>query len=147
DQRSRSPRQETGMSLTTRWLPLLAASMVMVIPARKARASDLEVCDASYEAAQTLRDAKKLLTARAQLRLCSRAACPAFMVKECTGWLGELESRIPSIVLVASDADGAPLPNVTVTVDGGSARRVDGTAWEVDPGQHSFTFATPDGAR
>jgi hypothetical protein len=130
-----------------RWkAPLLTLAMLAVT--RPVDANETDVCDAAYEAAQSMRDAKKLMAARDQLRACSSATCPAFMVKECTGWLSEVEPRIPSIVLVASDGNGAPLPNVKVAIDGATAsRNVDGTAWEVDPGQHSFAFTLADGTR
>jgi hypothetical protein len=107
-----------------------------------------KVCDASYDQAQTFRDAKKLLEARDQLRVCAGATCSASVVKECTTWLSEIEPRIPSVQLVATDASGAVLPNVTATVDASPVpRNVDGTSWDVDPGQHTFTVTGPDGAK
>jgi hypothetical protein len=67
------------------------------------------------------------------------------MVKDCTTWLGEVESRIPTVLLVATDATGGAHADVTVSIDGASARKLDGTSWEVDPGQHTFTFHLADG--
>jgi hypothetical protein len=128
-------------------VPLLASIFVAPLIASTANANDLKSCDAAYDQAQTLRDARKLLSARGQLLVCARATCPAFMVKDCTTWLGEMESRIPSVVLVALDAAGAALPNVSAAMDGAAARKLDGTSWDLDPGQHTFTFLLPDGTK
>ncbi len=133
------------MRITT---PMVMLTLFAALPARTAHATDNKVCDAAYEQAQTARDARKLTVARVQLRVCARPKCPAFMVKDCTGWLAEVESRIPSVVLIALDATGAVLPDVSVSMDGAATlHKVDGTAWEVDPGRHTFTFVLPDGIK
>jgi hypothetical protein len=124
-----------------------ALALLGTLLASTAHATDLKTCDAAYDQAQTLRDARKLASARGPLLLCARATCPAFMAKDCTTWLGEIESRIPSVVLVALDAAGAAVPNVAAAMDGATARKLDGTSWDVDPGQHTFTFILPDGAK
>jgi hypothetical protein len=125
---------------------ILALTLLAALPASTARASDARVCDGAYDQAQTLRDAKKLVASRDQLRVCASAACPAFMVKDCTAWLGEIEPRIPSVVLIARDAAGGVLPNVAVSMDAGARSfKLDGTSSEVDPGRHTFTFVAPDG--
>lgn len=126
-----------------------ASALLLLAPllASTAHANDLKTCDAAYDQAQTLRDARRLVSARAQLLACARATCPAFIAKDCTTWLGEIEPRIPSVVLVALDAAGAALPNVSATMDGAAARKLDGTSWDVDPGQHTFTFVLPDGTK
>ena len=125
----------------------LAPFAVAFLLASTARASDLKTCDAAYDEAQTLRDARKLASARDALLVCARATCPAFMAKDCRTWLGEVEPRIPSVVLVALDATGVAVPNVSAAIDGAAARKLDGTSWDVDPGQHTFTFVLPDGTR
>jgi hypothetical protein len=127
--------------------PLIASFFLVLLIASTAHASDLKTCDTAYEQAQTLRDARKLASARGQLLVCARAPCPGFMAKDCTAWLGEIEPRIPSVVLVALDAAGAALPNVSAAMDGAAARKLDGTSWDIDPGQHTFTFILPDGTR
>jgi hypothetical protein len=132
-----------------RWFPavvLRLAGLAALLGASAAHAD--ATCDTAYDQAQTFRDAKKLLEAREQLRACARATCPASVVKECTNWLSEIEARIPSVLLVATDAKGAALPNVSVTVDGAATpRSVDGTSWEMNAGQHTFTFQLPDGTK
>jgi len=124
-------------------IALLAASA-----SSTARAGDREACEAAFEQAQTLRDARKLIAARDQLRVCARAECPARMAQDCTSWVAEIDPRIPSVVVVATDGSGAALPEgVAVSVDHGVARNVDGTAWDMDPGPHTFTWAAADGTK
>ncbi len=70
------------------------------------------------------------------------------MVKDCTAWLAEVESRIPSVVAVAEDSTGVASPRAMVSIDGTpTSRPVDGTSWELDPGPHTFTFVFPDGTK
>lgn len=124
------------------------AALAATLGASTAQANDTETCDAAYEKAQALRDAKKLTGARDELQVCARTKCPAFMVKDCTAWLSEIEPRIPSVIVVVTDATGSVLPNQAVTLDRGvAARKVDGTSWDVDPGEHTFTVVAPDGTK
>ena len=125
---------------------MVALALIATMVPSPASANDSQACDAAYDRAQTLRDLKKLVAAREQLRKCGRATCASFMVKDCTTWLRDVEGRIPSVVLSATDGLGAPSPNVRVTVDhAGPARRLDGTSWDLDPGEHTFTFLAEDG--
>jgi hypothetical protein len=113
-----------------------------------ARAGEREACEAAFEQAQTFRDARKLIAAREQLRLCARAECPVRMAQDCTTWVAEIEPRIPSVVVVATDRAGAVLTDgVGVSVDHAAARNVDGTAWDIDPGPHTFTWVAADGTK
>jgi hypothetical protein len=120
--------------------------LLVAVSASEARASNTQACDAAYEKAQALRDAKKLLASREPLRACANAACPGFMVKDCTAWLSDVETRIPSVVVVASDQTGAPLPNVALTIDGAPSP-LDGTSVELEPGRHMFSFIALDGRK
>jgi hypothetical protein len=107
-----------------------------------------KVCTDAYAEAQTLRDAHKLKEARDQLRLCSQSTCTAFIVKDCTSWLLDIEDRVPSVVFSAKDGRGQPLTNVTVAMDGAPvAQKLDGKSIEVDPGMHAFTFVASDGTK
>jgi hypothetical protein len=125
----------------------LAIGLFALFRVAEARAADNRSCDAAYDEAQTLRDAQKLTAAREQLRICGRSSCPGSMVKDCTAWLAEIEPRIPSVVLVANDATGSVVPDVTVSVDGAAPRKVDGISWDVDPGHHTLAFVAPDGRK
>src|ERR1700733_12916639 len=76
-------------------------------------ADDKSVCTDAYVAAQTLRNAHRLVEAREQLRVCARQECSANMrgqmIADCTSWLTEVESSMPSIVLGAKDAAGGDM--------------------------------------
>lgn len=94
---------------------------------------------------QELRREHKLSEAREQLRTCANPACPAMLRDDCTKRLDELERAQPSIVFDAKDGSGRDLSAVKVTVDGRPlAERLDGTALQVDPGEHVFVFTASD---
>jgi hypothetical protein len=113
-----------------------------------ARADDKKVCAGAYAQAQSLRDDHKLVEARQQLRLCSQPTCKAFIVKDCTSWLLDVDSRVPSVVLSAKDAQGNGLTDVSVSMDGAPlTKKLDGDSIEVDPGAHTFTFTAADGTK
>jgi len=129
-----------------RWQALLVAVAVASIAATSA-AADTKTCDAAYDKAQTLRDAKKFVEAREPLRVCARVGCPAFMRKDCAAWIAEAEPLIPGVVVVATDASGAVLADAVASIDGGAGRPLDGTSWDVDPGRHTFAVTRPGGAQ
>src|SRR5580704_5018677 len=78
-------------------------------------ADEKQACSDAYQLAQTLRDQHKLVKAREQLRVCAAATCPGFISKECTGWLKDVDARVPSVVLTAKDAAGADVTDARVT--------------------------------
>ena len=103
--------------------------------------ADGNACADAYSRAQELRSKRKLISAREALRVCSQTTCPAFIVKDCTTWLDEVQSSLPSVVPVATDGQGNDLPGVRVSMDGQVLlENSDGRSVEVDPGQHTFTF-------
>jgi hypothetical protein len=100
-----------------------------------------EACAAAYEAAQELRKSAKLLRAQEALEKCAEKSCGNFMHRECTEWLEQLQQDLPSVILSAKDAAGAPLENVEVSVDGVPfTSALNGTAVLVDPGLREFRF-------
>ncbi|HRG96747.1 MAG TPA: hypothetical protein PLR99_10880 [Polyangiaceae bacterium] len=117
----------------------LAASFVPR-PAVAAGPSPKAACLAAYEDAQRLRLASKLVAAREQLRVCRADVCPALVRNECEKWLGEVAESLPSVVLSARDPSGRDLLDVTVSVDGARVPALDGKAFDVDPGSHTFRF-------
>jgi hypothetical protein len=63
---------------------------------------------------------------------------------DCTKRLDELENAQPAIVFDAKDASGRDVSLVQVTLDGHPiTERLDGTALQVDPGEHVFVFTAP----
>ncbi len=124
-------------------------ALVTMLPAT-ARADDTTTCNAAYEDADSFvrTGGAKLLDARDKLRICARPSCKAWMVKECTKSLSDVETRIPSVVFVAKDAAGHDVVDVTVTTDEKTvATRLDGHAVEIGPGERVFTFVHTDGRR
>ncbi len=98
-------------------------------------------CADAYGRAQELRSKRKLIGARDALRVCSQQTCPAFIVKDCTSWLDEVQASLPSVVPVATDAQGNDLAGVKVSMDGEVLfESSDGRSVDVDPGRHTFTF-------
>lgn len=105
-----------------------------------AAADDKTACVTSYSSAQDLRVAGNLVDAERQLRLCAGATCPTFITRECTKWLDEVSSSIPTIVVSATDG-GHDVTEVSVTVDGAPViERLDGRAVAMNPGLHVFVY-------
>jgi hypothetical protein len=116
-------------------------------PALADRAHSAECSDA-YTRAQTLRRDRKLIDARDALRICAQPTCKDFIVKDCSTWLDQVQSSLPTVVPVATDADGNNLPGVRVSMDGHVLLdAIDGRSIEVDPGTHTFSFQALDGTR
>jgi hypothetical protein len=100
-----------------------------------------EACVAAYEAGQELRKAAKLLRAQEALETCAQQSCGNFVHRECTAWLEQLQQALPSVILSAKDAAGAPLDNVEVSLDGEPlTAALNGAAIALDPGLREFRF-------
>jgi len=125
-------------------LPLAAQSLVLLAaPGAGAAKGNAAACTAADDSAVELMSQQKLGDARAQLKICAGQGCPAGVRTECQGLAAQVDAAMPTIVFSATDASGGELHAVKVTVDGRLlAESLDGTALEVDPGEHSFSFAT-----
>jgi len=100
-----------------------------------------DACVASFDSAQKLRSAAKLLDARRELRVCSRVECPRLVQPLCMGWLEQVEAAIPSIVITVKDEQGNDTTAAKVVLDGQlAAQRVGPSPLEVDPGEHVARF-------
>jgi hypothetical protein len=105
-------------------------------------------CADGYTRGQILRNAGKLIQARDAFRTCAQPSCKAFIVKDCTLWLDQVQASVPTIVPVATDDAGNVLPAVKVSIDGAVVLDPsDGRAVEVNPGSHTLTFEAPDSAK
>jgi hypothetical protein len=103
-------------------------------------------CIKSYEEAQRLRGASRLLAARRELVAC-RQTCPASLEGDCTQWLEDTERRLATIVVVARSAEGSEVDGVAVLQDEERvADRLDGRPLSVDPGLHRLRFSTSGGS-
>jgi hypothetical protein len=127
-------------SLTSGSASLLAAWVLLASAGASADVTKDECVDANARA-QPLRRAGKLRAAREQLETCMDRSCPRIVRDDCMQRLGELERAQPTVVFEAKDAAGHEVGHVRVSMDGRPlADRFDGTALEVDPGEHEFTF-------
>lgn len=109
------------------------------------RARAESVCEDDHLRAQRARADGHLVEATEALLRCSAKPCPNLVQQDCTTWLAEVKADTPTIVLDANDEHGADVKTRSVHLDGRDvARGVDGSALEVDPGEHDVVF-TADG--
>jgi hypothetical protein len=100
-----------------------------------------EECVAANEQSGPLAHAGKLREARTNLVRCSAASCPGVVRDDCIKGALQIDAALPTIVFEARDAAGNDLSDVRVTMDGEPlADKLNGTAIEVDPGEHLFGF-------
>jgi hypothetical protein len=111
--------------------------------AEGAQSDTKQACVAASTDGQSLRDSGKLREAREKLVTCARDECPVIVRKYCAEWLAEVESRIPSVVFRVQTPDGADVTDANVTVDERPRRPVDGSATQLDPGEHRVRFEHP----
>jgi hypothetical protein len=84
-----------------------------------------------------------LLAARDNYLACASAEeCPAMVRSECEQALAELKASIPSLIVMVVDDHGDDLSEATLTLDGRPLAH-DGTAIELDPGQHVVVAISP----
>lgn len=124
-----------------RRLSVAALFSASFVAPRIAHAGGTEVCIAASEQAQELRNAGKLVEARDQLVICSRAACPKLISADCTRWMGEVIEALPSVVPAAKDGNGRDVIEARFSIDGKPVTEaLDGKPIAVDPGVHVFRF-------
>ncbi|HEX7664001.1 MAG TPA: hypothetical protein VF407_05815 [Polyangiaceae bacterium] len=124
---------------------VVGSSLPLSAPAFAAD-NDAAACASSYEKAQYLRRDKKLRAAHKELLVCSQTSCPAAVVSDCSSWLAEVEKGTPTVVFDARDSKGNSVADVKVTMDGEPlTSKLDGTAIQVDPGNHTFHFEPANG--
>jgi hypothetical protein len=105
-----------------------------------------QACVTAHSSSQELRKASKLKEASEQLVACARPECPGAVRADCAKWLGEVQAEVPSLVVVATDANGSDVADVRVLVDGGVvASELNGQPIAVNPGKHTLRFER-DGA-
>jgi hypothetical protein len=122
---------------------VFAAALLVgsVLPSSASAKPSKDQCIDADTLAQELRRAGKLLSARAALQVCIDPACPGLVREDCTERLDELTNAIPSLIFSAKDGTGRDLRAVSITIDGQqSVDHLDGSAIDVDPGEHTFHF-------
>ena len=101
-----------------------------------ARASDaVRACIDASTAGQTLRQQGRLLEARDRMIVCAQDACPTVVRSHCARWLGEIDNRIPSVIVRVQDPRDTDVLDARLAIDG-KPRPLDGRAVPLDPGQH-----------
>lgn len=128
-------------------LSRIAFGLVVVLAAETAEAAPpkREQCVQAYEDTQVAMRRSRLLDARQSLQVCLDQACPAMLRSDCAGWLKEVEARTPSVVIELVAAEGVPVKEAKLFVDGKPRDQgIDGKAMEVDPGNHTFKIEAPD---
>jgi hypothetical protein len=129
------------------WRTVLSIHFATLAFSGRALADDKQDCIAASEAGQDKKLRGSLREAREQLLVCARDVCPMVVRQDCTAWLTEIITALPSVVVGARDPRGQDLVDVTVSVDGTVvASRLDGKPIDVDPGVHTFRYALPTGA-
>jgi hypothetical protein len=127
-------------------LAVACASVAMGTPCR-AQSITKQMCLTASDKAQQLRLEGKLRGAREQLLVCARNECPGLVRTDCTQWMNEVITALPSVVIGARDWQGHDVFTVRVSIDGAVvADKLDGKPIELDPGAHSFKYtsdATP----
>ncbi len=102
--------------------------------------AEQELCVAGHEKAQELRLTGKLIESKRALLTCTEEQCPSMVRADCVRWLEEVESAIPTVVIVAV-ADAGDEVDVSVTIDGTLVTRtLNGQPIELDPGVHEMKF-------
>jgi hypothetical protein len=118
-----------------------AAVLLALLSPGVARATDsTDQCLQAYEAGQRLRQAGDLVGAGEELLVCGGPACPVRMQGDCQRWLDAVERATPAVVFRVRGPRGVLLANVTVSIDGEPARRLDGRALLMNPGEHVLLF-------
>src|SRR5688572_24570272 len=104
-----------------------------------------EECVAASTEGQVARDDSKLLEAREKFLVCARDECPKVVRRSCANWLGELESRLPSVVVRLVGSEGGDVTDVEVKLDG-KVTKVDGRPVVLNPGPHLIVATNEDGS-
>jgi hypothetical protein len=129
------------------WKGWAAAGVVLGVAlwAENARA-DVASCAQASESAQSLRDEGRLKAARALFLECAAVECPGVVRSDCSRWLGEVDTRLPSVVFRVNDATGKEVTAVRIFFDNALlTERADGRSVTVDPGEHVLRFEAAEG--
>jgi hypothetical protein len=131
-------------SFRTKRSPFACAAALLAVsllPGSARAQPNTDQCIDADTRAQDLRRDGKLQNARAVLQVCIDPTCPRLVREDCLQRLNELTNAVPSLIFSAKDGTGRTLSAVAVTIDGKPlVDHLDGSAIEVDPGEHTFGF-------
>jgi hypothetical protein len=103
-------------------------------------------CTKSSQQAREHAQAGHLRRARAAFMECAKTSCGGLISRQCQSGLQQLDTDMPSVIPVVTNASGAQQVEVRVAMDGELlTSRIDGRSLDVDPGMHEFSFSMDDG--
>jgi hypothetical protein len=117
--------------------PLVARAQEAAAPATESSTPDpvLE-CLGNHTEGQKLRRDGKLIESRDEFRQCSATACPSEIIRDCLGWMEEVDKQIPSVSFGVT-ANGVTRADVQVFIDDALVLdQLSGRAISVNPGPH-----------
>jgi hypothetical protein len=124
-----------------RWLLLGLVALAYSTNATADDKDQKQQCISAHADSQKLRSDSKLQEAREKLLVCSRPECPGAVRADCGKWLSEVQEEMPSVVVVATDANGNDVADVKVSADGKVvAPELTGQPVFLDPGAHDLRF-------
>jgi hypothetical protein len=113
-----------------------------------ARVSSAHADDACLDAAseaRTLLAQRSLVAARTKLVTCASSTCEASVRDICVERLGEIATRLPTIIFDAKKRSGEDIVDVKLSVDGVAYSEGPlGQELAFDPGPHVFEFEIPN---
>ena len=98
---------------------LVGLGLALIADASAAHAEAPRGCIDAVERGQALRDKVKLVEAKAAFLACASSACPEIIQRDCAQWVVEVETRLPTVIVTASDSSGRDVVYVPVLVAGG----------------------------
>jgi hypothetical protein len=110
-----------------------------------ASADDDKACQNAFDNVQSLRQSGKLNDALREAvhcaEVCKNGDAGRYAGGQCTQWVPEIQTSLPTIVIDAKDTAGKDTTAVRVSVDGKVVLdKLDGKAFTIDPGSHTLTF-------
>ncbi len=125
-------------------LVVAALACLLASPSSWAAGSTQRECSAAYQDAQVAMKRAKLQSAREALQRCLAEKCSAILRQPCLEWLGEVETRQPTVLVTFRDANGTLRTDATLSIDGQTVgKNWAGTALPVDPGLRRFRIESP----
>lgn len=116
-----------------RWIGRLAIGVVFL--SAVAHADTIEACIDAADQSQKQRDSGQWVEARESLLACSESTCPQTISKQCSKWLYDLDTSMPTIVVRVREAEH-DVSDAVILVDNIAKAQPDGKAIAVNPGPH-----------
>ena len=129
-----------------RWACVLGSiltSLALHTQPCRAESNTKNQCIASYQQAQVSRQDGDLLKAQQELVSCAGAGCPDAMQADCSRWLEEVQTALPSVVFRALTPSGTDIADARIEVDAQPERALDGRSITLNPGKHQVTVRAP----